>query len=125
MDILLSANSGVPLYQQLYLQISSQIVNGILLSGAPLPPIRTVAAELGISIITVKRAWEELERDGFIQTHVGRGTIVAPQQTENSKQEKLSMAQTQLEQDLPFYRTLGLSLEELIELIRRQYDKNG
>lgn len=125
MDILISTTSGVPLYQQIYLQISSQIVNGRLTPGTPLPPIRTVAAELGVSIITVKRAWEELERNGFIQTHVGRGTVVAPRQCADGQQKKRAMAAAQLEMDLPFYRTLGLSLEELTELIRDLYEKNG
>ena len=125
MNISLSPTSGIPLYQQLYLQLSAQIIDGSLRAGTALPPIRTVAAELGISIITVKRAWDELERDGFIRTHVGRGTTVAPQQGSDASNKKYAMARAQMELDLTFYRTLGLSVQELHTLIDELYDKNG
>lgn len=121
MDIVLSPTNGMPLYRQLYLQISSQIVNQVLLPGTALPPIRTIAAELGVSIITVKRAWEELERDGFIVTNVGRGTFVAQRAVPDPNQKKQSMARDQLRTDLEFYRTLGLSQQELIALIQEIY----
>ena len=121
MDLVLCTTSDVPLYQQLCLQISAQIVNGVLLPGTPLPPIRTVAAELGVSIITVKRAWEELERSGFIHTHVGRGTVVAPRDGTDPDEKKLAIAREKLERDLAFYRTLGLSKAELQQLIDTLY----
>lgn len=123
MELSLVPTSGIPLYQQLYLQLSAQIMDGTLCAGTALPPIRTLAAELGVSIITVKRAWEALERDGFIHTHVGRGTTVAPRSASDSADQKLIMAKTQLEQDLSFYRTLGLTSRELHQLIDELYEK--
>lgn len=77
MDIVLSKTSEEPIYQQIYAQISSQILRGEISAGTQLPPIRTVAAELRISVIPVKQAWEKLDSNGFITTVTGRGTFVA------------------------------------------------
>ena len=78
MDIVISNTSGDPIYQQIFDQISAQIIQGKLPGDFCLPPIRTVAKELRISVITVKRAWEELEHTGLIYTMAGKGCFVAP-----------------------------------------------
>ena len=76
MNIVLSQKSDKPIYSQIYEQIAAQIMNGEVKAGEKLPPIRTVAVNLRISVIPVKQAWEQLEREGFITTAAGRGTYV-------------------------------------------------
>jgi GntR family transcriptional regulator len=121
MDIVISGASDKPIYQQLFDQISAQIIKGKLEQGEGLPPIRTIAKELRISVITVKKAWEELERQGFIYTMAGKGCFVAPQPGElNFKRGEL--AEDKLKKDIAYYKSLGFSLEELQELVKRYYD---
>ena len=76
MDIIISNSSGVPIYEQIEEQIKSQIISGELAEGDALPSMRVLAKELKISIITTKRAYEELERDGFIESVTGKGSFV-------------------------------------------------
>jgi len=122
MDIVLSSTSGKPIYQQLFEQIAAQIIKGQLERGDSLPPIRTVAKELQISVIPVKQAWEELERKGFIDTMAGKGCYVAqflPGELETKREE---LAVERLRKDIAYYKGLGLSLSELIELFQKLYD---
>jgi GntR family transcriptional regulator len=122
MDIIISGTSDKPIYQQLFEQLSAQIINGQLKEGLCLPPIRTVARELQISVITVKKAWEELERAGFIVTMVGKGCFVARLTAVDLSGKRTEMALDKLKKDIEYYKTLGLDMEELIELIRLYYD---
>lgn len=122
MNIIISETSEKPIYQQLFEQISAQIIKGQLKEGFGLPPIRTVAKELQISVITVKKAWEELERTGFIVTTVGKGCFVARLKAAELSDKRTEMALDKLKKDIEYYKTLGLSMEELIELIRLHYD---
>lgn len=115
------ALSPTPIYKQLYDQISSQIMTGALTGGFCLPPIRTVAKELRISVITVKRAWEELEKDGYITTRVGSGCYVNRFYPRQIEDKKLTVAREQMRRDLAFYKPLGITLDELIALIRELY----
>jgi GntR family transcriptional regulator len=124
MNIVISGTSDKPIYQQLYEQISAQIVKGELEQGCCLPPIRTVAKELRISVITVKKAWEELERRGFIHTMVGKGCFVAPRVGELITK-RGEMAAERLKKDIGYYRSLGLTLEELLGLVRRYYAQDS
>ena len=121
MDIIVSAASGTPIYRQIAEQISAQIVKGELLPGSALPPIRTVARQLEVSVITVKKAWEELEHDGFIYGVVGRGSFVSDRQAGELDDKRDQLARQRMERDLPFYRELGLTTEEVVELVRRLY----
>ena len=77
MQLMIRNNTAAPIYQQIYQQIKEQIINGTLEEDTMLPSIRSLAKELRISIITTKRAYEELERDGFVYTIAGKGTFVA------------------------------------------------
>ncbi len=122
MDIIISGTSDKPIYQQLFEQLSAQIIKGQLEEGLCLPPIRTVARELQISVITVKKAWEELERAGFIVTMVGKGCFVARLTAVDLSGKRTEMALDKLKKDIEYYKTLGLDMEELIELIRLYYD---
>jgi GntR family transcriptional regulator len=121
MDIVISDTSGKPIYQQIFEQVSAQIVKGELERDFCLPPIRTVAKDLRISVITVKKAWEELERKGFIRSMVGKGCFVAPLLPAERDSKRDALAIEKLKKDIEYYRELGYSLEELTELIRRYY----
>jgi GntR family transcriptional regulator len=123
MNIVFSNTSDKPIYQQIYEQISAQIIKGELARDFCLPPIRTVALELRISVITVKKAWEELERQGFIYTMVGKGCFVAPMQQGELDDKKIALANERLKKDIAYYKELGLSLTDLVGLIRSHYDE--
>ncbi|HEY5467156.1 MAG TPA: GntR family transcriptional regulator [Clostridia bacterium] len=122
MDIVISNTSDNPLYQQIYEQICAQIIKGELESGFCLPPIRTVAKELRISVITVKRAWEELEREGFIYTMAGKGCFVAPMLSKELDSKRDKLASEKMRKDIAYYRSLGLSKADVLKLIDNQYD---
>ena len=121
MDVVISPSSDKPIYAQIAEQISAQILKGDLESGAALPPIRTVARDLEVSVITVKKAWEELERQGFIDAIVGKGSFVSNHPPETLGDKRESIAMERLEKDLEFYRGLGLTREEFVELARKAY----
>lgn len=121
MNIIISNTSNKPIYQQLFEQISAQIIKGEMEKDFCLPPIRTVAKELRISVIPVKKAWEELERAGFIYTMVGRGCFVASLQPYELGSKRDELATEKIKKDISFYKELGLSLDELLELIRCNY----
>lgn len=111
----------IPIYKQLYDQIAAQIVRGELTGNYCLPPIRTVAAELGISVITVKRAWDELEHSGFIATVAGKGCFVRCLTMEELKAKKERIAAEHFIKNSVLFKSLGLSLDELHNLIDEYY----
>ncbi len=121
MDIVLSTKSDKPIYSQIYEQIAAQIMNGELAAGEKLPPIRTVALNLRISVIPVKQAWEELEREGFISTVVGRGTFVSELAGHEISGKRNAAAEELLSRDVAACREMGLNLEEIIEIVRKSY----
>lgn len=123
MEIVISGTSDKPIYQQLFEQISAQIIKGELQENFCLPPIRTVAKELRISVIPVKKAWEDLERAGLIVTMVGKGCFVAPLKAAERSGKREEMALERLKKDIEYYKTLGMSAEEMVELIRLYYDE--
>ena len=100
MDIVISNTSDKPIYQQIFEQISAQIIRGELKKETCLPPIRTVAKELRISVITVKKAWEELERRGFIHTMVGKGCFVASLLPDELHSKRNELADETLQQQI-------------------------
>ncbi len=121
MDIVLSSKSDKPIYTQIYEQIAAQIMSGELAAGEKLPPIRTVAVTLRISVIPVKQAWEELEREGFIFTSVGRGSFVSELAHHEISGKRSSAAEDLLGRDIKACRKMGLSLEEIIEIVKKSY----
>ena len=123
MDIVISNTSGDPIYQQIFEQISAQIIKGQLPSDTCLPPIRTVAKELRISVITVKRAWEELEHAGLIYTMAGKGCFVSSLQPNVLNAKRNQLVSEKLTKDMEYYKTLGISLEEIIAMLKKNYDK--
>jgi len=121
MNIAISNTSEKPIYQQLFEQISAQILKGELESGYSLPPIRQAATELRVSIITVKKAWEELERLGLIYTVTGKGCFVADLSPDEMLQRRNDMLLKQMAIDAGYYKSFGLTIEEVFELLRKVY----
>ncbi|MCR4630508.1 MAG: GntR family transcriptional regulator [Treponema sp.] len=121
MDIVLSQKSDKPIYTQIYEQIAAQIMNGEISAGEKLPPIRTVAVNLRISVIPVKQAWEQLEREGFISTAAGRGTFVNELQHHEIKNKRSDAAGNLLSRDIAACREMGLSLSEILEMVQKIY----
>ena len=113
MDIIISNAGGTPIYEQIATQIKSQILSGALSAGDALPSIRTLARELRISVITTKRAYEELERDGFIETVAGKGIFVAAKNTDFLREEALRRIEAALQQAADQARRAGIPVQEL------------
>lgn len=121
-NIVITGTSNKPIYQQLFDQISAQIIKGQLKEGDCIPPIRTVARELRISVIPVKKAWEDLERAGLIITMMGKGCYVAPLKACDLTGKRDAMVLEKLKKDIEYYKSLGMSVDELVELIKRYYN---
>ena len=121
MDIILSNSSGKPIYEQISDQVKSQILSGTLAAGDALPSMRVLAKELRISVITTKRAYEELERDGFLDNVPGKGCFVAPQNRELLREAQLRRVEDVLAQAVDEARKGGFSLSELQELLTLLY----
>ncbi|WP_159881554.1 GntR family transcriptional regulator [Paenibacillus puerhi] len=121
MNIAISNTSEKPIYQQLFEQISAQILKGELESGYCLPPIRQAATELRVSVITVKKAWEELERCDLIYTITGKGCFVAELSSDEMLQKRNEMILRQMVIDTSYYKSFGLTLEEVFELLKEVY----
>lgn len=121
MDIILSNTSGKPIYTQIADQVKEQIMTGVLAPGEALPSMRLLARELRISVITTKRAYEDLERDGFLENVPGKGCFVAPQNRELLREAQLRRAEERLTQALEEARKGGLSLAELQEMLNILY----
>lgn len=121
MDIIISNSSSQPIYEQIFSQIKIMILNGELEEGAPLPSMRSLAKELRISVITTKRAYEELELAGFIVTKAGKGSFVAPKNLEIIKEELYRNIDEHLQQAVDAAKIGGITLEELQAIIAILY----
>ena len=121
MDIIISNSAGVPIYEQITQQMKGLILRGELREGEALPSMRLLAKELRISVITTKRAYEELEREGFIVTMTGRGSFVAAKNLELLREEGRKRVEALLTQAADAARTAGITAEELCGLIRILY----
>ena len=116
MNIFIDNKSGLPIYDQIYSQIKSQIISGGLREDQLLPSIRNLAKDLGISVITTRRAYDELEREGFIYTVAGKGCFVAAKNTELLREENLRQIEAHLQAIRDLAAACGLSREELLEM---------
>ena len=127
MDIIISNASGVPIYEQIEEQIKSMIMNGDLSAGDALPSMRLLAKELRISVITTKRAYEDLERDGFIESVVGKGSFVKGINSEIMKESMLFAIEECLEKAVDKAILGKVSLPEMQEMLSIIYEekKNG
>lgn len=122
-DIIISNSSGKPIYEQIADQVKEQIMAGALAAGDALPSMRLLAKELRISVITTKRAYEELERDGFLDNVPGKGCFVAPQNRELLREAQLRRVEEKLTQAIEEARRGAVSLEELKEMLTELYQE--
>ena len=116
MNIFVDNKSGLPIYDQIYSQIKSQIISGALREDQLLPSIRNLAKDLGISVITTRRAYDELEREGFIYTVAGKGCFVAAKNTELLREETLRQIEEHLQEIRNLAAACGLSREDILEM---------
>jgi len=123
--IALSNNDPTPLYEQIKKQITEQIINGELPPGYMLPSIRVLAKELGISVITVKKAYEDLEAGGYIVTNQGKGSFVAKAGAEFVRESRLKEIQQSFENGISLCRELGMDSEEIIKIFNDILDEFG
>lgn len=120
-DIIISNNSSKPIYEQIISQIKAMIMSGELQSGEMLPSMRALAKSLHISVITAQKAYEELQRDGFIETVTGKGTFVAAQNKDFIQEEQLRQIEQKLMDAADLGRSSAVSLEKMIELLTMFY----
>ncbi|MFC6333814.1 GntR family transcriptional regulator [Paenibacillus septentrionalis] len=125
MQIIISNHSNEPIYEQIYSQIKKQILMNELQPGQALPSMRQLAKELDISVITTKRAYEELERNGFIYSVVGKGSFVSEQNNEMIKERKMKVIEEQLLAAVQNSKEIGLSLSECLELLALLYKEEA
>lgn len=123
MNILISNSSEKPIYEQITTQMKQMIISGELQAGTPLPSMRTLAKELRISVITTKRAYEDLERDGFIYTIVGKGSFIAEKNLEFVREEQLRVVEEHLIRAVEGAKAGGISFDELIDILRMIYEE--
>ena len=124
MTVLINNRSGKPIYEQIYVQIKNQIINGSLTEDSALPSIRNLAKDLGISVITTKRAYEELERDGYIYTVAGKGCFVAPKNVELIREENLRRIEEYLQKIDELAKSCCLSREDVVEMYKLTVEEN-
>lgn len=123
MEIIISNSTSKPIYEQITSQIKQMIMSGELKSGESIPSMRSLAKSLHISVITVQRAYEDLQKDGFIETTVGRGSFVSADNKEFIKEEKQREIENHLQKAIELSKENGISLTKLIELLKIFYEE--
>lgn len=121
MQIIISNNADKPIYEQITSQVKAMIMNGELQAGDTIPSVRSLAKTLHVSVITVRKAYEELQRDGFIETAVGRGSFVSAQNKEFYKEQQQRLAEEHLQMAADIGRMNDVPLETLQELLAMFY----
>ena len=123
MEIIISNNANKPIYEQITSQIKSMIMSGELKPGEVIPSMRPLAKSIHVSVITVQKAYEDLQRDGFIETGVGRGSFVSAQNKEFYLEEQQRRAEEHLQEAADIGRTNGIPVEKLMELLKIFYEE--
>ncbi len=123
MDIIISNASQEPIYEQIVRQIKNMIMKGDLEENEMLPSIRSLAKELQISVITTKRAYEELERDGYLVTVPGKGSYVAAQNKELLREMRIKIVEEKLVQAVDAGKSIELTLEEMQKILKLLYEE--
>ena len=118
MTVLIDNKSSHPIYDQIYSQIKAQIISGELQEHKALPSIRNLAKDLRISVITTKRAYDELEKEGFIYTIAAKGCFVAPKNVELLREETLKNIENHIDQIVRLSQSVGLSEQEVLDMVR-------
>lgn len=125
MQLLIDNKSGTSIYEQIYTQIRAQIISGALGEDDPLPSIRNLAKDLRISVITTKRAYEELEREGFLYTVPGKGCFVAPKNVELLREENLKKIEGHFSEILSLAASCNLSKDDLVEMLECAWEETA
>lgn len=123
MEIIISNSANKPIYEQITSQIKAMIMDGELQAGEAIPSMRALAKSIHVSVITVQKAYEDLQRDGFIETTVGRGSFVSAQNKEMYQEEQQRRAEEHLQQAAAIGRMSGIPVEKLVELLRIFYQE--
>lgn len=123
MEIIISSNTSRPIYEQITSQFKAMIMSGELGAGAPIPSMRSLAKTIHVSVITVQKAYEDLTRDGFIETTVGRGSFVAAQNKDFIQEEQQKRVEEHLVAAAELARTSGISLGKITELLKLFYEE--
>lgn len=118
LNIIISNTSGVPIYEQIAKEIKNEIVSGNIKENSSLPSIRSLASELRVSVITTKRAYEELEKDGYVYTLPGKGSYVAEQNKELLREEKLREIEEKFIEAIDISNSIGLDFDELVYMLK-------
>ncbi len=124
MEIIISSSTSKPIYEQITSQIKAMIMSGELGTGEAIPSMRALAKSLHVSVITVQKAYEDLQRDGFIDTTVGRGSFVSAQNKDFYQEEQQRRAEEHLQEAADIGRTSGIPLESLIEVLKLFYQED-
>lgn len=122
MDIIIINSADTPIYEQIAKQIKDAILKGELKEGELLPSVRTLAKDLNISVITTRRAYDELERQGYTVNMIGKGTFVAAQNMEMLKESRYKAIEESLAQVVDYSISIGISKEEIMEIINLLYE---
>lgn len=117
MNLLIDNKSGSPIYEQICTQIKNQIISGVLKEDEALPSIRNLAKDLRISVITTKRAYDELEKEGFVYTVAAKGCFVAPKNVELLREENLRKIEEHIEQIMQLAAACNLSRDDIVKMI--------
>lgn len=125
MEIIISSNTSKPIYEQITSQMKAMIMSGELQTGDPIPSMRALAKSLHISVITVQKAYEDLHRDGFIETTVGRGSFVSAQNKDFFQEEQQRRAEEYLQEAADIARSGGIPLSKLVEILTMFYKEEG
>lgn len=123
MEIIISNSSNKAIYEQITSQIKGKVMKGELKTGDPLPGIRSLAKSLHISVITVQHAYEELQKDGFIETIAGKGTYISLKNKDFLKEEQLRQAEDKLQEVVDIAKTNGIGLDKLIKSLTLFYEE--
>jgi len=122
LDIIISSSTSKPIYDQISTQIKAMIMSGELKEGELLPSMRALAKSIHVSVITVKTAYENLQRDGFIETTIGRGSFVSAQNKDFVQEEQQRRAEEHLQQAAEIGRTYNISIDTLSEMMKIFYE---
>lgn len=123
MNIVISNSGEIPIYEQIASQIKSAVIAGEVKPGEPLPSLRFLAKELRVSVISTKRAYEELEREGYITSVPGKGSFAAEINRELLREEQYTRLEEHLNEAVDAARTAGISLGEMKELLETLYEE--
>jgi len=124
MNIVIATQSKEPLFKQIKEQIKQHIYSGVLTEGDALPSIRVLAKDLKVSVITTKRAYEDLEKEGYVLSSVGKGTFIAGQQPHVLKEWQVREIENELEKTVQAGKRIGLTKSEMIELLEIYYEED-